>query len=87
METAVMLAPRETAPMLTDSQLRFVRLHQRHFVEKWQHIFRGAMVRATSDRGMTATLRAEELGSLIDAGLMAQGWGGSIYLTAEGRGI
>lgn len=72
---------------LTHDALRFIRLHQRHFVEKWQAIFGGAMVRASTDRGVTATVRLDELESLIEAGFLQPGWGGSFTLTEAGRGI
>lgn len=72
---------------LGNDALRFIRLHQRHFVEKWQAIFGGAMVRASTDRGVTATVRLDELESLIEAGFLRPGWGGSFTLTEAGRGI
>lgn len=72
---------------MTPSQERFLRLHQRRLVERTQPIFQGAMVRATSDKGEHATVRLDELEDLIGAGLMAQGWGGSFYLTEAGRGL
>lgn len=67
--------------------LRFIRLHQRHFVERWQALFGGAMVRATSDRGVTATVRLETVEALIAAGLLQPGWGGSFNLTEAGKAI
>lgn len=77
-----------TAPdSLTDTALRFIRLHQRHFVEKWQAIFNGAMVRATTDRGVTATVTVDELQSLVEAGLLQPDYGGSFQLTERGKGI
>lgn len=72
---------------LTDPALRFIRLHQRHFVESWQALFGGGMVRAATDRGITATVRLDELEGLLAAGLLSQGHGGSFCLTEEGRRI
>jgi hypothetical protein len=72
---------------LPDTAIRFIRLHQRHFVERWQAVFQGAMVRATTDRGVTATVRLDELEGLVEAGLLAPGWGGSFVLTERGKGI
>lgn len=73
--------------MLSTDQLRFIRLHQRHFVERWQAIFQGAMVRATSDRGVTATVSLDDLEGMVSAGLVAQGWGGSFFLTEQGKAV
>ena len=71
--------------MLTQDQLRFIRLHQRYFVERWQALFGGATIRATSDRGITAAVRLDELEDLIGAGLLQPGWGGSFNLTERGK--
>lgn len=72
---------------LTTDQLRFIRLHQRHLVERTQVIFQGAMVRAVSDRGVTATVRLDELESLLADGVMAQAHGGAFTVTESGRGL
>jgi hypothetical protein len=72
---------------MTPEQLRFLRLHQSRLVERTQPIFRGAMVRATSDRGEHATVRIDELEGLIGAGLLAEGLGGSFLVTSEGRQV
>lgn len=69
---------------MTPSQERFVRLHQRHFVERCQKLFQGAMVRATTDRGMTATVRLDELESLVASGVVAPAHGGLFVVTPEG---
>ena len=73
--------------IMNDTAIRFIRLHQRHFVEKWQAVFQGAMVRATTDRGVTATVRLDELEALLSEGLLQPGWGGSFMLTERGREI
>lgn len=70
---------------LTDSKLRFVLLHQRHFVETWQALFGGAMVRARTDRGVTATLTEQEVHELVRDGIMTRGWGGMMHLTDAGK--
>lgn len=75
------------AVSLTDSQLRFVRLHQRHFVEAWQGLLGGGMIRARTDRGVTATITKEEADGLIDAGILSTGWGGMFQLTEQGKQI
>jgi hypothetical protein len=72
---------------VTREQERFLRLHQRRLVERTQPIFQGAMVRATSDRGETATVRIDELEALVGAGLLAPAWGGAFVVTEMGRGI
>jgi DNA replicative helicase MCM subunit Mcm2 (Cdc46/Mcm family) len=72
---------------MTDDQLRFLRLHQRHLVERTQAIFQGAMVRAVSDRGVTATVRLDELETLLEAGVMTQAHGGAFTVTEQGRGL
>ena len=71
--------------MVSDDQLRFLRLHQSRLVERTQPIFQGAMVRATSDRGEHATVRLDELESLIAGGLLAPSWGGAFLVTEQGR--
>lgn len=73
--------------LLTPDQLRFIRLHQRFFVEKWQGLFGGATIRATSDRGVSAALRLDELEGLVSAGLLQPGWGGSFNLTEAGKAV
>jgi hypothetical protein len=72
---------------VTPDQLRFLRLHQSRVVERTQELFQGAMVRATSDRGEHATVRLDELESLIGAGLLAPAWGGAFTVTQMGRGL
>ena len=72
---------------LPDTAIRFIRLHQRYFVEKWQAVFQGAMVRATTDHGVTATVRLDELEGLVEAGLLQPGWGGSFMLTDAGKTV
>lgn len=71
-------------PTLSPEQLRFLRLHQDHFVERTQKLFEGAMIRATSTGGKTATIRLDELESLVGAGLMRPDWGGAFKVTVEG---
>lgn len=71
--------------VLTDQQLRFLRLHQCRVVERTQALFQGAMVRATSDRGEHATVRLDELEGLVHSGLLAPAWGGAFTVTEQGR--
>lgn len=72
---------------MTNDQLRFVRLHQRHLVERTQAIFQGAMVRAVSDRGVTAAVRLDELEDLLERGVLARAWGGAFTVTEMGRAL
>lgn len=80
------------ATVLSDDQIRFVRLHQlaiggSEYVEEWRHLFSGATVRARTNRGRTACCPKEEVDGLVAAGLMTIGYGGSFYLTDAGRKI
>lgn len=71
---------------MTTDQLRFIRLHQRYLVAETRELFQGAMVRARSDRGITATLRLDELEDLIAAGLVAPR-NGAFAVTEQGRAV
>jgi hypothetical protein len=68
----------------TGEQDRFMLLHARRFVTKWQWLFRGAMLRAEASDGLTATISADGLRELVTAGLMRQGQGFDVQLTAAG---
>lgn len=70
---------------LSAGQLRFIRLHQRHFVERWQNVLGGGMIRATTNRGVTATISTTELDGLYAAGLMTAGHGIGLELTEMGQ--
>ncbi len=75
---------------MTPEQLHFVRLHQptsHDWVEAWQHLFQGAMIRARTCKGKTATLARDAVQALVDAGLMTPSYGGSFYLTDEGKRV
>jgi hypothetical protein len=71
--------------MISTDALRFLRLHQRYLVEKYQTLFNGAMVRATTDRGITASVSVDDLEELLSAGLLQPSWGGSFVLTDAGK--
>lgn len=71
---------------MTIDQLRFIRLHQRCLVAETRELFQGAMVRAVSDRGISATLRLDELEDLINAGLVAPR-NGAFAVTEQGRAV
>lgn len=73
--------------MLTLDQIRFIRLHQRYLVDKYQTLFGGATVRAWTERGATASVRLDELESLLAEGLLQRGWGGSFNLTEAGKAV
>lgn len=67
------------------AQIRFMRLHAWHLVERWQWHWFQTMLRATTDRGVTATLWADSVEELIHNGLMEAGMGFCMTLTAAGR--
>lgn len=78
------LAP--LAPFLpSPAQIRFMRLHAWHLVEKWQWHWLNTMLRATTDRGVTATLWADSVEELIREGLMEAGMGFYMDVTSKGR--
>lgn len=77
----VPIAPFQPSP----AQLRFMRMHAWHLVEKWQWHWFQTMLRATTDRGVTATLWADEVESLVSEGLMEAGMGYVMNVTAAGR--
>lgn len=76
------------APAFTPSraQRRFMALHT-HLVVKWQWHWFNTMLRATTDRGDTATLWADDVEQLIREGLMEAGMGFCMTLTARGREV
>lgn len=74
------------APFLpSPAQIRFMRLHAWHLVEKWQWHWFQTMLRATTDRGVTATLWVDDVEALVSEGLMEAGMGYAMTLTAAGR--
>lgn len=75
------LAPFQPSP----AQIRFMRLHAWHLVEKWQWHWLQTMLRATTDRGVTATLWADDVESLVREGLMEVGMGYAMSVTDAGR--
>lgn len=72
---------------LTVPQVRFLRLHRDHFVESWQQLFLGAMLRARTDTGVAVTVAARDAGELVRLGLMQMGIGGTYAVTSEGAAI
>ena len=66
------------------AQIRFMRLHTFHCVEKWQWHWFQTMLRATTDRGVTATLWVDEVESLVSQGLMEAGMGYAMSVTDAG---
>lgn len=71
--------------MISAAQSRFIRLHRDHFVATWQALFGGAQLRATSDRGLTATISQRELDDLMARGLLTSGHGFMFALTEAGQ--
>lgn len=67
------------------AQIRFMRLHAWHLVEKWQWHWLQTMLRATTDRGVTATLWVDDVESLVSQGLMEAGMGYAMSVTDAGR--
>jgi hypothetical protein len=76
---------------LDPDALAFLRLHQvtssSDYVDEWRAIFQGAMIRAKTHRGKTATLARDAVQALVDAGLMQPSYGGTFYLTEEGKRV
>jgi hypothetical protein len=74
---------------LSLDQLRFLRLHQlgagREYIEEWRYLFQGATIRARTSRGRTAAASRDEVGEMVAGGLLGEGWGGSFFVTDEGR--
>lgn len=80
------LAP--LAPFLpSPAQIRFMRLHAWHLVEQWRWHWFETMLRATTDRGVTATLWRDEVESLVSQGLMEAGMGYCMEVTPRGREV
>lgn len=75
------LAPFQPSP----AQIRFMRLHAWHLVEKWQWHWLQTMLRATTDRGVTATLWVDSVEEMIREGLMEAGMGFCMSVTDAGR--
>lgn len=65
------LSPEPFIP--SDEQMRFMYLHARHFVMKWQWVMRETYLRATTDRGFTATISAGALDELVRERLVFRG--------------
>lgn len=69
----------------TVAQMRFMRLHLLHVVEQWRWHWCETMLRATTDRGVTATLWRDSVDELVREGLMRRGLGFAMELTNRGR--
>ena len=65
------LAP-SLAPLSADQE-QFVELHRNRLVVKYQWFMQGALFRAYTDRGRTATISAADAQDLVDRGLFE--WG------------
>lgn len=72
------------ARLMGEIQRRFLALHKYHFVERWQQIFRGSMVRAFAERGLIVTIRADELNELVEMNLI-EPRNGTLLLTEQGK--
>lgn len=68
-----------TAFELTSEQKRFVWLHER-VVVKWHWLFGGALLRAYTSEGATATISRSALQALIDEGVMRNGYGFDVHI-------
>ncbi len=71
----------------SQAQLHFLRLHCFHLVEQWRWHWYETMLRATTDRGVTATLWRDEVESLVSQGLMEAGMGYAMSVTDAGRDL
>lgn len=69
----------------TRAQIRFMRLHAWHLVEKWQWHWFQTLLRATTDRGVTASLWTDDVEVLVREGLMEAGMGFCMDVTEAGR--
>src|SRR6185503_12629364 len=72
------------AAEVTPSQIRFLTLHAKRSVDRWQWHFSGCTLRAWADK-RSASLGREELQGLVAAGLMKLGLGVSVSATPAGR--
>ena len=70
---------------LMPDALAFLAIHAHHFVTSHRPCMGDHMLRATTDRGRTATLTATEVVALCEAGLMAPAGGYSVSITEAGR--
>ena len=83
-----MTLPFVPSPPLAPDALQLVYLMQRAaYIAKWQELFQGAVIRATTDRGRVATVRLEDIEALLAAGAIERAHGGSFVLTETGRAI
>jgi len=68
-------------------QTRFMILHAKHVVTSWRWLFGGGTLRASTERGVGATIKRAALDALVDAGLMEYGFGcADVRLTQRGKG-
>lgn len=61
--------------ILAPEQSRFLQLHANHMVTKHQWVLGGSMLRAYSDRGVTATISKAGADALVHMGAMEWGRG------------
>lgn len=59
----------------TPEQQAFLRLHTQHIVTKWSWHFQETMLRACTDRGLSASLSRDDADEMVRAGLMEWGFG------------
>jgi hypothetical protein len=71
---------------LSGSQLRFLRLHARAVVDRWQWHFQQTQLRAHSGT-RRATIAQNELAELCERGLMIRGHGAAVYATPTGKAL
>lgn len=69
---------------LSAAQLTFLTLHAKRSVDKWQWLFGDSTLRAWAGK-RSAALARSELAELIGEGLLQEGLGVSLLVTAEGR--
>lgn len=75
-------SPCAPLPVFTTNteQQRFMWLHQRHLVIRWQWMMRGSQMRAFADNGMTATIGKDSLAQLVAEGFMKASYPGEGYM-------
>lgn len=85
MSLAAMPLSREVdTPALTTEQWRFLWLHVRQVVVRWQWHFSDTLLRAHAERGDTASISRADVDELVALGLMARIGDAGHALTAEG---
>lgn len=70
---------------LTPEQQRFLMLHAKRRVEKWQWLWGSTILRASTERDYTATIPAAQFDELLRLGLMRRSGCAGAVITDMGR--